>query len=78
MPETGKVRMSIWVEPEDRERLRYIAERVGLGTESGAIRFAVRRVERMMRAEEAKERRADNPCACCGESQACQDARGDE
>lgn len=58
MPETGKVRMSIWVEPEDRERLRYIAERVGLGTESGAIRFAVRRVERMMRADEAKERRA--------------------
>ena len=54
MPETGRSRMSIWVEPEDRNGSRYIAERVGLGTESGAIRFAVRRVERMMRADEAE------------------------
>ena len=26
----------------------------------------------------ARSALADNPCACCGESQACQDARGDE
>ena len=40
MPEQGKVRMSIWVEPEDRERLRYRRNASDWGRKAGR-QFAV-------------------------------------
>lgn len=42
MPEEGKERMSVWVEPQDREAMRKIRDAYGLPTDSAAIRFAIR------------------------------------
>jgi len=53
MPEDGKERMSVWVEPQDREAMRTIRVTFGLPTDSAAIRYAVREIER-----QAKRRRA--------------------
>jgi hypothetical protein len=44
MPETTKARMSIWVEPDDREDMATIKKAFGLPTDSSAIRYAIRRL----------------------------------
>ena len=41
-----KARMSIWIEPDDREDMATIKKAFGLPTDSSAIRYAVRRLAR--------------------------------
>ena len=52
MPETEKARMSIWVEPQDRNDMAAIREAFGLPTDSSAIRFAIRKLAREIRGED--------------------------
>ena len=58
MPETGKARMSIWVEPQDREDMAAIREAFGLPTDSSAIRYAVRKLAREIRGQDQAPKRA--------------------
>ena len=58
MVDGDKKRMTVWVDPQDRDDLKTIAASVGLATESAALRYAIRKVAREIRAEEAKAKRA--------------------
>lgn len=58
MAEDGKKRMTVWVDQQDRDDMKAIAAAVGLATESAALRYAIRKVAREIRAEEAKAKRA--------------------
>ncbi len=58
MPEAGKARMSIWVEPQDREDMAVIREAFGLPTDSSAIRYAVRRLAREIREQNEAPKKA--------------------
>lgn len=57
MPKDGKKRMTVWVDQQDRDDMRLIERSVGLASESAAIRFAVRKLARELRAEEARTQR---------------------
>jgi hypothetical protein len=57
MPEDGKKRMTVWVDQEDRDAMKLIEASVGLGSESAAIRYAVKKLAREIRLEEARANR---------------------
>ncbi len=59
-----KKKMTIWITPKDREDLDLIVESVGLASLSSAIRYAIRRVARMTRAD---DRRRATPHGPAGE-----------
>ena len=52
-----KVRMSVWVGRQDRENAATIARVYGLASDSAALRYALQRVAREARAEEARTTR---------------------
>lgn len=54
MPEDGKKRMTVWVDQQDREAMKLIEAAAGLSSESAAIRYAVHKVAREIRLEEAR------------------------
>lgn len=58
MPEDGKKRMTVWVDQQDRDDMKLVAESVGLASDSAAIRYAVRKMAREIRAEDARVRRS--------------------
>jgi hypothetical protein len=58
MPDPTKARMSIWVEPDDREDMATIKKAFGLPTDSSAIRYAIRRL-----AQEIEDQRAAKKAA---------------
>jgi Arc/MetJ-type ribon-helix-helix transcriptional regulator len=58
MPEDGKKRMTVWVDQQDREDMKLIEASVGLASESAAIRYAVKKLAREIRVEEARVKRA--------------------
>ena len=58
MPETRKARMSMWVEPQDREDMAVIRDAFGLPTDSSAIRFAIRKLAREIRGQDEAPKKA--------------------
>lgn len=50
-------RTNIYLTEQDREMIAYIGERHGLKTSSSVIRFALRRLARILRAEDARRPR---------------------
>ena len=58
MPETRKARMSMWVEPQDREDMAVIRDAFGLPTDSSAIRFAIRKLAREIRGQDEAKKAA--------------------
>lgn len=57
MPEDGKKRMTVWVDQQDRDDMKVVAESAGLASDSAAIRYAIRKLAREIRAEEARIKR---------------------
>jgi len=58
MPEAEKARMSIWVEPQDREDMAAIRDEVGLPSDSSAIRYAIRKLAREIRGQNQAPKKA--------------------
>jgi len=55
MPGEKMVRMSVWVAESDRHAMALIREENGLASDSSALRYAVRRVAREIKADSRRK-----------------------